>query len=33
MDLYAVAPGYAPEHYKVVPNANEIIVDLQLSGR
>ena len=33
MELYAVAPGYLPERYKVVPNSNEIVVDLQRSGR
>jgi hypothetical protein len=33
MELYAVAPGYLPEHYTVVPNANEMVVDLKRSRR
>jgi len=33
LELYAVAPGYVPEHYTVVPNANEIVVDLRRSRR
>jgi hypothetical protein len=31
LELNAVAPGYASEHYTVVPNANEIVVDLKPS--
>src|ERR1019366_2023926 len=33
LTLTAVAPGYAPQHYPVVPNANAVVIVLQRRPR